>query len=707
MGVTRRRKVLYGVLGACGVGLLATGTAFAAVDVPRVKDSVRQEASVVQYADGSELARVGSLDRELVPLRDVSKAAQHAVLAAEQRTYWTDPGVSPKGIVRAAWANLRGGGISQGGSTITQQYVKNAYLSDERTFRRKAREAVVALKLSQTRSKAQVLEDYLNTVYFGRGAYGVQVASKTLFGKPAKDLTAGEGAVLASLLRSPSGYDPARNPNDAKARWAYVLDGMVEQGWLSREDRAAATYPKVLKGASKADDRSGPRGYVVELVESELARQGFREGALQSGGLTVRTTLRRDAQAAAVGAVQAVVPKPDTEDQSALQGALVAVRPVTGEVYAYYGGRAGDGGFDYAAQGPQDAGSTMKAYVLAAALEQGIALGTTFDGDSPKSLPGYSKPVRNFGDVDHGRVDLLDATAKSVNTAYVALAAEVGPQQVADLAHRVGIRPDDRLAEPAGPPSLGIALGVYGVRVVDQASAFATFAAGGVEAAPHAVLSVTGPDGDEVYRAERETERVMDADVTSDVTAALRQVVERGTASANGRLAGGRPAIGKTGTTQGSRDAWMVGATPQLAAAVWVGRGDDEPMEGVLGSSGGVTGGAAPARIWKAFLDRTLEGDPVEQFPPAAGVGSVPTPSATPTPSPTPTPTPTATPSPTPTPSPTATPVPSATPPQQPVLPTGPVEGGPVAPGGQPTAGAGTEPFPTPTPTPTRVGGGG
>ncbi|MCU1692589.1 MAG: hypothetical protein JWM64_1680, partial [Frankiales bacterium] len=259
-------------------------------------------------------------------------------------------------------------------------------------------------------------------------------------------------------------------------------------------------------------------------------------------------------------------------------------------------------------------------------------------GDSPLTVPGYSKQVSNFGDESFGEVDVVDATVHSVNTAYVTLAAKVGPQAVADVAHAVGIREADRLAEPDGPPSLAIALGVYGVRVVDQATAFATFANHGVAAAPFVVQSVQGAGGTVVYRAQRHTHRALPEDVTADVAFALQQVVERGTASSNGRL-DGRPAIGKTGTTQDSRDAWMVGAVPQLSAAVWLGRGDNEPVAGA-------TGGGKPARIWKAVLDAALQGEPARAFPPRAGVGRAPSPSPSPTPSASPTGSPTPSPTP-------------------------------------------------------------
>jgi len=617
-----RAKLLSGAGGFVLLMLLLGVFAYLLTDLPKPSEQATNQASSIRYADGSEIGRVGTANRKLVPLSEVSDPAQKAVLAAEDRGFYSEPGISPRGIFRALVANLKGGGVQQGGSTITQQYAKNAYLSQQRTFSRKIKEFFISLKLAHKLSKEQILEDYLNTIYFGRGASGIEVASETYFNLPAKRLNVAQAAVLAASIRSPAGYDPARHSTRAKERWNYVLNGMVKKGWLSQSERASLTYPKVLapgEGGSKANDRSGPNGFVLDQVEEELAKHGFTEDRLAAGGYVVQTTIRRKAQEAAIEAMKKL-PDPKPDDKGAVQGALVAVKPGSGEVYAYYGGRNGNRGFDYASSGKGvQPGSSFKPFTLATALDQGIGLGTTVDGSSPQTIGGQE--VHNDdGDPPLGQVDLVKATALSVNTAYYNLAKRVGPSAIAELAHRAGIPEGDVLAEEGGKPSLGITLGIYRVHVIDQAAAYATFANHGQAAKPFFVKSVRDRDKNTVYAAKQVNSKAFSADVAADATYAMQQVVNNGTGT---RAAlNGRPAAGKTGTTSENRNAWFCGFTPQLAAAVWVGRGDGSPLKGVLGSSRGIYGGTVPAEIWKSFMDASLEGEPVVDFPPRANVGT-------------------------------------------------------------------------------------
>ncbi len=641
----RRRTVGLALLGATALGLVAAGAVYAATDVPLPKADAAAQVSVLQWSDGSELARIGAQNRIDVPLSQVSVEAQHAVLAAEDREFYSQPGISPKGILRAAVANVRGGGIEQGASTITQQYVKNAFLTRDRTLRRKLQEIVIATKLDRSYSKDEVLEFYLNTVYFGRGAYGIQVASQTYFGKPAKSLTAAEGAVLASLLRSPTGYDPAKHPEQAQSRFSYVVKGMASQGWLDG-DPAAVAYPKAKPPVSRGKDLAGPKGYLVQQVQDELESNGISDSLLSSGGLRIRTTYDKKAQAAAVQAVHEVS---GDKAPDGVRRALVAVEPLTGKVRAVY---AGDDyvtrPFDDAVQGVAQAGSSFKPYVLAAALEGGQSLKQTMDGSSPQTFGDYE--VKNYGNEQFGLIDLVDSTVHSVNTVYVPLGERTGLQQVAATAAALGVTAD--MTKDSQFPSFS--LGVTAVHPIDQAVAYATLAGRGEHAAAHVVDEVRSADGRTLFRARTGTERVLRTSTADDTTFALQQVVERGTGR-GARLAG-RPAAGKTGTTSGNTAAWFVGYTPQLATAVTLFSDDpDVPLRDLAGVDE-VTGGSLPAKTWNRFMSAALKGLPVEQFAPPQYGGAAPSPSATPSASPS------ASPSPSPSASPSAAPSPSPSP---------------------------------------------
>ncbi len=596
------------------------GVVYASTEVPSPDSFQNDQTTFVYYQDGTtEMARLGDENRTNVGLDEVSEDARNAVLAAENRNFYSDPGISFTGIVRAAWNNVTGGS-TQGGSTITQQYVKNAFLTADQTLSRKFQELFLAIKLDNNYSKDEILENYLNTIYYGRGAYGIESAAQTYFGVPAAELTAEQGAVLAVLIRSPSRYDPEDNAEGAQDRWGLVLDGMVQEGWLDAAARDAMTYPEVKpRSGSGLGIPSGPEGLIVQRALAELRAMGYSDQQLQAGGLRITTTVNRDAQAAAVQAVKDVMRSEPLE----LRRALVAVDPRTGAVRAYYGGPNGTG-TDYA-RAYRQPGSSVKPYVLAAALAQGISVDARRDGSSPQTFPDREAPVRNSGGASCAACTLRDAMTQSLNTTFYGLAYEVGPQAVAETIREIAGLPETwesgslagktSLTGAEGTTGSAIGIGEYEMRPIDQAHGFATFAAGGVEREPFFVRKVTDNTG-RVLLEKKETdgEQVISEDVAHDVTYALTDVA----GYSNRSLAGGREVAAKTGT-QGlddvnNSDAWIVGYTPSIATAVWI--GNDSPRDPIINSAGGIVyGSGLPGAIWQQFMNTVLEGTELEDLP--------------------------------------------------------------------------------------------
>ena len=620
-GGSRRFKIFRGVVIAATllafVGSGVIGYAYQTTTVPRPEDVKISQFSTIYWNGGEEMARVGSQNRTIVALDRVPKHVQHAVLAAENRSFYTDPGFSPSGIARAAWTNFTEGS-TQGGSTITQQYVKKAYLTDEKTFTRKFKELIIAVKLEQQYTKDEILGFYLNTIYFGRGAYGIEAASEVYFGKPVEQLTPAEGAVLASSIRSPAGYDPQNHPENAKSRWDYVLNGMVESQWMSEADRKAATYPQVLPiGPAALNQASGPEGVIINRVKDELAALGYDEDRVNSEGLKITTTIPKNYQDAAVQAV-----KDQLEGQPAnLVPALVSVDPNTGAIRAYYGNAQGTG-FDFAGRGYRQPGSSFKTFVLAAALENGYSVYSNRDGSSPQSFPDRKQPVRNSGGASCGSCSIKEAITRSLNTTFYGLSYEMGPQKVAEVAHRAGIgakRLDTggpTLQEENGGVASAIGIGLYEVTVRDMASAFATFAADGVYRAPYLVQKVTDANGDVLYEHKTEDKRAFSHEVANDVSFGLSDVASW----SKDALAGGRPTAAKTGTVQlgdeNNKDAWMVGYTPQLSTAVWIGTNASDP---ILTADGRIIYGAGiPGKIWQQYMNAALDGTEIMDMPSSA-----------------------------------------------------------------------------------------
>ncbi len=632
--VATLRKVLFrSAVFICGFGFIALSIGFAwayhTVKIPDANAFVNSQTTIFQYADGSEMGRIGSENRTIVKLANIPLNVRHAVMAAEDRNFYSERAFSPTGIARALWNDIKGGAL-QGGSTITQQYAKTAFLSPTRSIQRKIKELVIAIKLENQFSKDQILESYLNTIYFGRGSYGVETAAEVYFGRTVDQINVSQAAVLASILRSPGYYDPAVRPTNMarlKARWAYVLKGMVTAHWLTQAQVDAQRFP-TLKPRVTSGSLAGPKGYLISWVEHELNNLGFNMEQLQVGGYVIKTTIDKSAQQAAVSAIDLKTP---AHAPANLHIGLVTIRPGTGEIVALYGGK--DylvSQFNNATQSIAQAGSTFKPFALVAALEQGIPLSSEWDGQSPQVFDDNGKPypVFNYGNEQYGLVDLMKATADSVNTIFVPLGIKVGPDKVVDVARRAGI--PNSVAMIATP---SVTLGVASPHVIDVAAAYATFAAQGVYAKPFIIKEVLGSNSGVLYESRVQAQQVFAPDVMADLTSALQGVTKTGTAA--GALSDfGRPSAGKTGTTTDNASAWFSGYTPQLATSIAMFRDNNSQSLNGIGGLNAVTGGSFPAKIWDVYMKATLKGEPVIPFPTPANIGGtdpVPYQSAVPT----------------------------------------------------------------------------
>ena len=612
------RNTILVVVALAALGVAVFAFLVVRTTVPAPNDLATSQATIVYWSDGTtEMGRLGDATRRSVLLAQIPEEVQHAVLAAEDRTFYEHGGVSPLGIGRALLNNVTGGS-TQGGSTITQQYAKNAFLTQERSWDRKIKEALLAFKLETVVSKDEILGNYLNTIYFGRGAYGIEAASIAYFGVPVADLDVAQGAVLASIIKSPSGLAPENGSSALEARWNYVLDGMVDQGWLKPKQRRNLEFPKIKK--LKAHDRlGGQTGFMMTMIEDELRQLGFDDTEIQGAGLRITSTFDKNAERAATAAVKKAGPTSGTDG---LRIGLAAVRPGTGEVVAIYGGKNFiDDQINNATRSFAQAGSTFKPFALAAATEKEVPLSSMWNGASPATVDGYT--FNNYGNKSYGKVNLLQATENSINSAYVELESSIGVKSVADAAMRAGV--------PATTPGMNLknldltfVLGTASPSGLDMASAYSTFAARGTRSQTTVIRKVVGPNEGLLYDSTPKTNSAFDKPVADTVTYALTQVVQKGTGFVAQGL--GRPAAAKTGTTDDNKSAWFVGYTPQLATAVLMAKeapdGTPISMAGT-GGLGSVTGGSFPGAIWTAFMSGALDGKPVRQFAPPPD-GSIP-----------------------------------------------------------------------------------
>ena len=558
----------------------------------------------------------GSQSRVLVRSDEIAPVMKHAIVAIEDRRFYAHRGVDLRGILRAAWQDIRQKKVVQGGSTITQQFLKNVYTRNQRSVGRKLKEAALAWQLEQQWPKDRILTAYLNTIYFGNGAYGIQQASLTYFGHGASELTLAEAALLAGIPSDPAAFDPVTNRDAAKRRRDLVLRTMLAEGIITLPDYLEASRYRMPRPQDvRLPGRHGPAQYFTNYVKQQLVER-YGSGRVFGGGLRVYTTIDLKLQRLARRAIARTLAAQVGPDGPS--AALVAIDPRNGRVLAMVGGHNyRESQFNLAVQGERQPGSSFKPFVLATALKEGISPSTTFVSEEVEiPLGDRVWVVNNYENADLGAVTLSTATTVSDNTVYAQLTALVGPNNVVRTAHELGITSPLR-------SYLSIGLGAQAVNPLEMARAFASFAHGGIRIdgarfgnRPRAVVRVRDESGGLVDENAPIRRRVLGPNKTAILTSLLERVVTSGTGR-RAALADGRPAAGKTGTTENYGDAWFVGYTPHLAAAVWVGYPNRLAPMLTEYHGDAVAGGTYPAEIWKHFMDaahRQLRLEP-ESFP--------------------------------------------------------------------------------------------
>ncbi|OYQ66170.1 penicillin-binding protein [Pseudanabaena sp. SR411] len=596
------------MIGGAAVAGGLVGLALSFRDLPDVrvlKGYVPVETTYIYDINGGLIARLhGDVNREVVTLDRISPHLKRSVLAMEDAYFYTHKGIDPSGIGRAILANFNAGGTVEGGSTLTQQLVKNLFLSNERSLNRKVAEAVLAMRVEQVFTKEQILEMYLNQVFWGKNTNGAETASQNYFGKSAADLTLGEAAILAGTIQAPSVFNPVDNYAEAKKRQGLVLDRLLELGWATSAEVKAAKAQKITIRKQGISYEASRVPYVSQAVTAELEEKFGRDVVLQ-GGLRVQTTI--DLKMQRIAEEVAAEGHRDLVDRGAYadQLSLVAVDPRTGFVKALVGG-VGDfdkNQFNRAVLARRQLGSSFKPFVYYLAFASGNYTPDSTIDDSPMSIPDGDEPYipRNYDNKFAGAMSIRQAIAISRNIPALRLGLEFGNENVVALCRKLGINSPIL-------PVVSLPLGAADVTPMEVAGAYAVFASGGYKSKTTLIARVTDRNGNLVLDNTPKPELILDPVAVSYLTDALRGVVTNGTAT-EAQMSDGRPVAGKTGTTSDFRDAWFVGYTPQLSVAIWIGNDDYSPM------ANGVTGGVFVVPIWRKFMEKALAGQPIEQFP--------------------------------------------------------------------------------------------
>ncbi|MFJ4034655.1 transglycosylase domain-containing protein [Streptomyces griseoluteus] len=676
-------------IGFVGSLVVMAGVGYALVNIPSENDAAKSQNNVYYWSDGTQMVATGTgVNRQNLTIDKIPKAMQYAVISAENKSFYQDSGVDPMGIARAL-ANMARGGQTQGGSTITQQFVKNTYLSQDQTLTRKFTEMFISLKVGTKLSKDQIMQGYLNTSYYGRGAYGIQAAAQTYYGKDAKDLSASQCAVLAALLKGPTYYDPAGNAdldknatqtaNTARSqgRWRWILGEMHKDKRLTDADyqKAISKYP-MPQGRKATRGMNGQISYMVDTAKKYvLNHSDITEAKFDQGGYQITTTFQKnkvDALTAAVKKIQKSRLKPETKEKDKyVQFGAASVVPNDGAIVALYGGDGYENGHftNNADTSGVPVGSTWKPYVLAAAMQDGT-YNSNGEGISPLSKYNGNDHLKvrrpdgsyylnkdnsfffqaNESDHPWGYITLRKAMEQSVNTPFVQLGVDVGMSKVRDMARSTGIL-EGSMAKDLNP---SFAIGTSTPSAIRMADSYATFAASGKQADPYSVTMVK-KDGEELRGFTKpKPKQVMDSSIANNVTDVLENVIQNGTGQ-NARALG-RTAAGKTGTTDENKSAWFVGYTQQLSTSVAMFRENPKDhrllsMNGTAGTDS-IHGGDIPTSVWTEYMLAALKGKNDPGFPDPIKIGKihneVGAPTPTPKPSITATPTPTESPSPSP-----------------------------------------------------------
>lgn len=692
-------RVILGAFIACfAIGVGAFVGLYAALEIPEADDFALAQTTTVRYEDDqTDLGRFAEVQRSSVPLDAISEHVQHAVVSSEDRTFYSNNGIDLKGIARALWNNIRGN-ATQGGSTLTQQYVERFYVGQTTSLPGKAKEAILALKIDREQSKSQILENYLNTIYFGRSSYGIETAAQAYFGVSASELTLEQGALLAAIIPAPSAWDPAVDPATAQTRFDRVIGLMQEDGWITKEEARAASMPETVD-FSADDSMAGTNGYLLQTVRDELiAIGGFTDNEIDTAGYTIVTTIDASKQKAAVAAVDTL---PDDRPANNQVG-LLSVNPKNGEIEAMYGGR------DYlerqrnsATQDRAQAGSTFKIFGIAAAMEEGISPNQAFNAPATYTPENSDITFSNLDGYSYWGVSLNRMTAKSLNTSFIKLNEEIGPEKTAEMAHRLGL-PEEL---PGLDNNLGNILGSASPTALEMSRAVSTVANGGeLLNNIHIVREVRDRDGNVIYSGDTGKKRVIEEDIATLTSSVLQGVADSGgTAYKIGTIFTDREIAAKTGTSSGPKSAWVVGYTPEIVTVVnmyQVGEDGAEQDLTPFGYVSSITGSAFPVDVWNEYMAVGFNGVPNTEFPDANELireldrerwANAPAPRRTQSApaSPSPTETETAEPEPQPAPEPTATEDPKPT--QEPT----PTPAKTPDPKPKPTQ----DPKPTPTPT--------